>query len=165
MERTGRVETRLVSELAVYHAAAFADSLGPYRADLPAALQSLARGDAAPLLHLRQLDFLRPLPDFDEAGFSFSRFHATLCLEGGLPWAPDSALETRVDADDAYLRRIGTEPFAPFSVATVRTPRRPAVLGLARHARSRAAARTVPDVPVLVLWVAWTWSRRSRPPA
>ena len=152
MGRRGRVESRPVTELAVYHAVAFADRLGPYRADLPAALQSLARGDAAPLLHLSAARLAQAIAELRRGRLQLLALPRHALPGGGLPWTPDSALETRDDADDAYLRRLGPGPFAPFSAAIVRTSgaARPCSVWPATPAPEPPPA-TIPDVPVLVL--------------
>jgi pimeloyl-ACP methyl ester carboxylesterase len=154
--RRATVEMINIGELRVYNAVQFASALGPIRSALPAALQSLARGDAAPLIHLSNLDLdrARPddLPDEIDLPFSASRFHATMCLEAALPWRTDSALDTRQAAEDAYVRALGPKPFAPFSVETVRGA------GTAIRCSNWPATpapepppATTPDVPVLVL--------------
>ena len=146
------VDTATIGELQVYNAVQFAAVFTPLLADLPAALQSLARGDAAPLIALRNLDVGGVAVDEDELQFSPARYQATICLEGRLPWAPDSALATRQAADDAYVAALGPKPFAPFRAATVRR------FGVADACASWPATTApepppaaVPDVPVLVL--------------
>ena len=146
------VETATIGELQVYNAVQFADAFAPVRADLPAALLSLARGDAAPMIALRNLDVANTAGDEDELMFSPARYQATICLEGRLPWAPDSALATRQAADDAYVAALGPKPFAPFRAATVRR------FGVADMCASWPATpapepppAATPDVPVLVL--------------
>ncbi len=154
--RRATVDMINIGELRVYNAVQFASALGPIRSALPAALQSLARGDAAPLIHLSNLDLdrARPddLPDEIDLPFSASRFHATMCLEAALPWRTDSALDTRQAAEDAYVKALGPKPFAPFSVETVRGA------GTAIRCSNWPATpapepppATTPDVPVLVL--------------
>ena len=148
----GRTElnTATIGELQVYNAVQFAAVFTPMLADLPAALQSLAGGDAAPLIALRNLDVGGVAVDADELLFSPARYQATICLEGRLPWAPDSALASRQAADDSYAA-LGPKPFAPFlpprsagSVWRIRArtgPRRP------RPSRRRRPS----PIPVLVL--------------
>jgi hypothetical protein len=130
------------------------------RADLPAALASLARGDAEPLLHIREREIekarrLTPLPTGDDDGeiyWSDSRFFATACLESQLPWATTSAPGARLAAKTAFLAQLGPAPFAPF---------RPALVWKASDVEkcvswpATAAPEPVPDagpdVPVLVI--------------
>jgi pimeloyl-ACP methyl ester carboxylesterase len=124
------------------------------RADLPAVLASLARGDAAPFAHL----FLR-LTDSDEFGlqeddddYSQSRFLATTCLEAQLPWSPASAPSTRKAAAKAYLAKLGTRPFAPFRPSIVSAAgASPECLKWPSTPLPEPAPAVAPDVPVLVL--------------
>jgi pimeloyl-ACP methyl ester carboxylesterase len=81
------------------------------RADLPAALASLAHGDAAPFIHLFTrgsaggFDSFRRLRRLglqsEDDGYSTSRFLATACLEARLPWSTSSAISTRKAATKA----------------------------------------------------------------
>jgi hypothetical protein len=157
--RRGRrvtVETVGLREPRVYNTLQFASNPGPVRAALPAALQSLARGDAAPFLQLGELDVDRARPDDpqdeDDLPFSMSRYYSTMCLEARLPWPPDSPPETRDAAETAYFDALGARPFAPFSAETVR---RTAVSGLCDSwpatARPEPPPAIAPDVPVLIL--------------
>jgi pimeloyl-ACP methyl ester carboxylesterase len=134
------------------------------RADLPAVLASLARGDAAPFVHI----FLRPssldggfstfrdlrlgLQSESDPGYSISRFLATACLEAQLPWSPTSDPSTRKAATKAYLARLGSAPFAPFRPAVVNAA------GASNECRKWPSTpvpepppATTPDVPVLVI--------------
>ena len=126
----------------VYDALRSMDTQPVLRAELPAALASLAHGDTAPLLHASAL-----WPEEASlGGINYARMYATECVEEPLPWAPDSPVESR-DADV-----VGSDAFAPFSTHAALpytaiagcedwppTPR-PAPLPAA-----------VPDVPVLVI--------------
>jgi pimeloyl-ACP methyl ester carboxylesterase len=130
------------------------------RADLPAALSSLARGDGAPLVHL--VDRMDDVNDFsvlrggvqsDEDGaYSASRFLATACVEGQLPWSPASAPSTRRAATKAYLARLGSRPFAPFKPSIVNAAgAAPECLKWPSTPVPEPAPATAPDVPVLVI--------------
>lgn len=92
------------------------------RADLPAALASLRRGDAAPVLHLlqRSTDFgIRAGVQADEdSPFTWSRFLATACVEGRLPWAPTSDPSTRRAIGERF-RAQSRAAYAPFTPAAV----------------------------------------------
>ncbi|MDA0161847.1 alpha/beta hydrolase [Solirubrobacter ginsenosidimutans] len=129
------------------------------RADLPAALASLAHGDAAPFVHLfgrGSADGFRALRRFslqsDDGGYSTSRFLATACLEARLPWSPSSAISTRKAATKAYLAQLGSRPYAPFKPSLV------SKVGVWEDCRKWPATpapepppATTPDVPVLVI--------------
>ena len=76
------------------------------RAGLPAAIASLAAGDAAPLLHLARAR----AGERGDAGddVNTARLLATSCIEGRLPWAPDSAVASRADALRAFVAAAPT---------------------------------------------------------
>ena len=129
------------------------------RADLPAVLASLAHGDAAPFGHLflRMSDLggvnaLRLGLQQDDDGYSVSRFLATACVEAKLPWSPTSAPSTRGAAIAAYLKRLGSRPFAPFKPSIVNEA------GVSAECRKWPSTQVpepppaaTPDVPVLVI--------------
>ena len=129
------------------------------RADLPAVLASLAHGDAAPFGHLflrmsdlGGLDGLRLGLQQDDDGYSLSRFLATACVEAQLPWSPASAPSTRGAATAAYLKRLGSRPFAPFKPSIVNQA------GAAPECRKWPSTpapepppAATPDIPVLVI--------------
>ena len=119
------------------------------RADLPAVLASLARGDAAPFAHLflRASDLRRlPTPprlglQSDDDGYSVSRFLATACLEAQLPWSPASAPSTREAATDGLPRQARLAPVRPVqAVARQRRRRVARVPQVALDPAPRAAA-------------------------
>jgi pimeloyl-ACP methyl ester carboxylesterase len=115
VNRSGRVRTESIREGDLYSALVASD-LHPYlRAGLPAAIASLAEGDAAPLLHLASVV---GADDGDTDSINTARLLATSCIEGRLPWAPDSAVASRADALAAFIAERA-DTFAPFSPATV----------------------------------------------
>lgn len=128
------------------------------RADLPAALASLSRGDGAPLARIASRRFsafsddTEPEEEPDEVGFSVSRYLATACLESALPWDTASAPSSRAAARRAYLQRLGQKPFAPFKPSTVWES---SVFRVCQDWPATPAPEAVPDagpdVPVLVL--------------
>ena len=115
VNRSGRATTAAVRERDLYAALAASD-VDPYlRAGLPAAIASLAEGDAAPLLHLAAV---LPSSEGDADEINTARLLATSCIEGRLPWAPDSPVASRADALAAFVAERSAS-FAPFSPATV----------------------------------------------
>ena len=144
----GRVKTTAVRERDLY-AALVASDLDPYlRAGLPAAIASLADGDAAPLLHLAAV---LPAGGGDADAINTARLLATSCIEARLPWAPDSPIASREDALAAFIADRAAS-FAPFSAKTV--------VGSALTAlcaewpptpRPESVPYAGPNVPVLVL--------------
>jgi pimeloyl-ACP methyl ester carboxylesterase len=115
VSRSGRVSRESIRERDLY-SALIASDLDPYlRAGLPAAVASLAEGDAAPLLHLAAVV---GADDGDSDSINTARLLATSCIEGRLPWAPESAVASRADALAAFVAERA-ETFAPFSPATV----------------------------------------------
>jgi pimeloyl-ACP methyl ester carboxylesterase len=149
---SGRVRTRSITEEDLYQALLTTDLSPLVRAYLPAAIASLAAGDAAPLLHFEQLLSGVAGGGAEDDGINVGRLLATTCIEGRLPWAPDSPVASRKAALDAYLAARGPSPFAPFSAATV--------LGSSAAAlcadwpptpKPEGVASAGPDLPVLVL--------------
>jgi pimeloyl-ACP methyl ester carboxylesterase len=147
----GRARTESLTESALYGALLTADESPLIRIFLPAAVQSVAKGDAAPLLHFEALlSGAGPIDEEDE-GINSARLLATSCIESKLPWAPDSPVAGREDAWRAYLAANGT-PFAPFKAETV-APFSVAALCTQWPPTPKPAAvpSAGPDVPALVL--------------
>ncbi|RKQ86266.1 pimeloyl-ACP methyl ester carboxylesterase [Solirubrobacter pauli] len=154
-------EKTRIKEDFVLNALLLGDADAGLRADLPAALLSLSRGDTAPATHLleRLIVAYAQAPDeddedesTDEPDSGTSRYLATACLEAALPWATTSAPATRRDARRAYIRQLGPGPFAPFKPSTVWDG---SPLDLCLNWPATPAPEPVPeagpDVPVLVL--------------
>ncbi|MBE2319750.1 alpha/beta hydrolase [Solirubrobacter sp. CPCC 204708] len=114
--RSGRVRTARVSQVALYNLIALSDTNPLLRAGLPAAIASLADGDAAPLIHL--VEVTAGDGSSSSSGTAISRLLATSCMEARLPWAPDSAVATRTDALKAFVA-ARSEAFAPFDPEVV----------------------------------------------
>lgn len=149
--KSGRARTESLTESTLYGALLTADESPLIRIFLPAAVQSAAKGDAAPLLHFEALlTGAGPIDEEDE-GINTARLLATSCIESQLPWAPDSPIAGREDAWHAYLAANGT-PFAPFKAETV-APFSVAALCTQWPPTPKPAAVPAagPDVPVLVL--------------
>lgn len=108
----GRVRTASVSQVSLYNLIAASDLSPLLRAGLPAAIASLAAGDAAPLIHLVQVTVG---DEGSSGGSAISRLLATSCVEARLPWAPDSPIASREDALKAFVaaRTAAFEPFDP----------------------------------------------------
>jgi pimeloyl-ACP methyl ester carboxylesterase len=143
---TGRAVTGRLTESRVLQLLVASDTAPELRAGLPAALASLAAGDAAPLLHLIEV-----IPDPTFAELNQARLLATVCTESRLPWAPDSPLGPRAAALKAYTTEhaAALEPFRgrtliDDSVADVCTAWPPTP-------RPEPVAYAGPDVPVLIL--------------
>ena len=143
---SGRVDGLAVTESIVLALLVASDTSAGLRAGLPAALASLAEGDAAPLLHLTQVIRSGGPDDIDEA-----RLLATLCTETRLPWTPESAIATRQAALDAFLAER-TAAMAPFRPATLVED---SIAELCSTwpptPRPEPVALQGPDVPVLIL--------------
>lgn len=149
--------TTRVLEGDVLHTLLQGDGDAVLRADLPAALASLANGDTAPFVHLEDRVNFRggeagdPATENDTV-FSASRYLATACLEAQLPWAPDSAPGSRAAAERAWLQQLGPRPFAPFRPSLVVNG---SIADLCKTWPATTPAERVPDpgpdVPVLVL--------------
>jgi pimeloyl-ACP methyl ester carboxylesterase len=110
----GQARNFRVTEYMLYRALTNSDTYPLLRRALPAAVASLAAGDAAPFLHLIEV-----ITQGDPAAeVNRARLLATMCIESRLPWAPESAVETRAAARDAYAAERAAI-FAPFSPRTV----------------------------------------------
>lgn len=111
---SGRVSTARITQASLYNLITASDTAPLLRAGLPAAIASLAAGDAAPLIHLVSVTS----SDGEGGGgpeSSISRLLATSCVEARLPWAPDSPIASRADALKAFVaaRTAAFEPFDP----------------------------------------------------
>jgi pimeloyl-ACP methyl ester carboxylesterase len=148
VSKTGRVTTARVSEPDLYATLSASDLSPSLRAGLPAAIASLAAGDAAPLIHLNAL---QPAGQDDVDDINTARLLATSCIESRLPWSPDSAVATRGDALKAFVADHEAG-FAPFSAKTVLES---SLVGLCEQwpptPRPEAVSYLGPDVPVLVI--------------
>ena len=90
---------------------------GPFltAAEIPAAADALARGDAVPLLRLAaESDAPIPGDAGDPTGFSQGAFSATLCLDSGWPWSPNASLPARQDQWAHAVHNTPNTYFAPF---------------------------------------------------
>jgi len=143
---SGRVVTRSVNESLVLQLFAASDAVPGLRAGLPAALKSLAAGDAAPLLHLAEVTPGDPGAEINDA-----RLLATVCTEARLPWAPDSPLGPRAAALEAYAadRAAALEPFSARTLLRDSIPE--ICAAWPPTPRPQPVALAGPDVPVLIL--------------
>jgi pimeloyl-ACP methyl ester carboxylesterase len=83
--------------------------------ELPAAAESLRRGDPAPLLRLSaETDFPIPGDSGDPTLFSSGALAATFCVDNQFPWSAGAPLNTRLAEWDASVRAASDRPFAPF---------------------------------------------------
>jgi hypothetical protein len=147
------VKSVRVGEDSLYAAMLAGDASPLIRVFLPAAVESLAKGDAAPLLHLERVLSGGGGAE-EETGdeeINVARLLATTCIESNLPWAPDSPVEGRSDAWKAFLA-ANSSPFAPFTPQTV-APFSAASLCTAwpPTPKPEGVPAAGPDVPVLVL--------------
>ncbi len=146
VSRSGRTTRVRVSEDELYMALATSDRDPGMRAGLPAAIASLARGDATPLLHLFAVASGEPAVEINGA-----RFLATTCTEARLPWEPESPVASRRDALRAFIAERA-DAFAPFSAATaLDNSAVPLCETWPPTPRPEPVAIQGPDVPVLVL--------------
>ena len=143
---SGRVRALSVNESLVLEAFVASDAVPGLRAGLPAALASLAKGDAAPLLHLLAVAPAPPPVEINDA-----RWVATVCTEGRLPWAPDSAVGPRTAALEAFAaaRADALAPFRPRTLLEDSTPSLCAAWP--PTPRPQPVAFAGPNVPVLIL--------------
>jgi len=125
------------------------------RAELPGALTSAGRGDAAPLIRLAArsaglIDLRRQAPG--EEGFSDSVFAATLCEEGVFPWNRAATPAARAQQARAIVRGLGDGPFYPFDGASaLGTEIIDLCLGWPPVTPPPVPAGPLPNVPTLVV--------------
>ena len=124
--------------------------------ELPAAIESLGRGDRAPLLRLAaEGDFEIPGDTGDPAEYSQGANSAIGCVDQPWPWSPDAPLSERTREYASVVAHADDRQFAPFRAEDVMfSPLGGAPFCLAWPGGSRpvvpAGARH-PDVPTLVL--------------
>lgn len=121
------------------------------RTAIPAALEAASRGDAAPLLRIAASTANGGGGEDESEAVNEVRLLATDCVEGRLPWTPDSDPATRAALLTERMTADAAK-YAPFGVATI-TPLLEASLCVgwpATPAPPRPASAG-PDVPVLVL--------------
>ncbi|HEX8105497.1 MAG TPA: alpha/beta hydrolase [Solirubrobacteraceae bacterium] len=133
----------------LYNLVASSDKDPLLRAELPAAIASAVLDDPAPILRL----LAGVKADGSETGgIAVSRLLATNCVEGRLPWAPDSPLEARAQALTDFIAGTPASTFAPFGPKVVtRNSLAAACLAWPATPRPEGVPQQGPDVPVLVL--------------
>lgn len=145
----GRIQRFGITEAGLYSLIIQSDTDPVLRAELPGVLGSAAAGDSGPLL--RVAGFVARAQAAQEAGISASRLLATTCIEGRLPWSPDSPLEGRDEALAQFFSER-RDSFRPFSIGTVAAQSSAA---LCTDWPSTPAPAPVsyagPDLPVLVI--------------
>jgi pimeloyl-ACP methyl ester carboxylesterase len=145
----GQVRAEAVTEARLLQTLQGSDLQSILRAQLPAAFASLARGDAAPFIHAI---FYFPPDSGITTESNTARLLATDCIEGELPWAPESRPETRTKSLQAHLATLGLSPFGLFgNGAGVEASLVPPCLRWPATPKPPPAPAAVPDVPVLVL--------------
>ena len=149
VDAAGRVKREKVTQSALYSLISASDLLPALRAGLPAAIASLAEGDAAPLLHLAAV--VAPTTGGGSSDVNSARLLATTCMESRLPWAPDSPVASRSDALKAFAA-ARADAFAPFSPSVVLDNAATSLCATwPPTPRPEALPYGGPDVPVLVI--------------
>ncbi len=135
----GRTKSIPVSEALLLRVLKDTDQSPMLRSELPAALESLAHGDAAALMHAD--DFYAPESD-ETTVINDARLLATVCTEAPAPWAPENPTAPVT----------GSEQFAPFSLgAGLNASIEPLCAEWPATARAALATGPLPDVPTLIL--------------
>jgi pimeloyl-ACP methyl ester carboxylesterase len=148
---SGRVSRARVTEADLYSLLIASDLSPALRAGLPAAIASLAAGDATPLVHLAIVLGGSGDGGGDDDEINAARLLATTCIEARLPWAPESPVAPRADALMAFAAERASA-FAPFTAETV-LESSPAELCATwpPTPRPEAVPYAGPNVPVLVI--------------
>ena len=125
------------------------------RAELPGALTSARKGDAAPLIRLAARSAgIISLAKKQSAGSAFSDavFAATLCEEGNFPWDRALGLPGRAQQINTAARAFGAAAFNPFDIPTALTTEMISLcLGWPSTTGGYVPAGPLPDVPTLVI--------------
>ncbi len=126
------------------------------RAELPGALTSAGRGDAAPLIRLAArsagLIELRQRRQAAGAEFSDPVFAATICEEGAFPWSRAASIAVRAQQVQLFVRALGNGPFYPFlASSSLETEMIDLCLGWPNATPAPAAPGPEPAVPTLVI--------------
>jgi pimeloyl-ACP methyl ester carboxylesterase len=118
------------------------------RALLPAAVRAARDGDPALLLRLAMV----PQGGSDaEGGDSAAVLVATRCEDGGVPWAPGTAVAQRRTAVDVALSALPPTQLAPFTVDTLRRTGIPDLCNGWPESPIAQPRLPLPDVPTLIL--------------
>jgi len=147
---TGRTRSARVTLDALYDLVVLSDLDPLLRLQLPGAVASGVLGDPQPLLRL--LTTASQSSEGVEDTVNQARLLATSCLEGRLPWRPDSPVAGREKALVDAFNAAPAATFAPFGRETVAGASIAATCAAwpATPAPDRVPQRG-PDVPVLVL--------------
>jgi pimeloyl-ACP methyl ester carboxylesterase len=124
------------------------------RAELPAALTSSRRGDAAPLIRLaaRSAGIIELGSQAPGTEFSDPVFTATICEEAGFPWNRTAPTAVRAAQARAVVRQLGDAPFYPFvGTSVLQTDVIDLCLGWPTATPQPAAPTPLPAVPTLVI--------------
>ena len=146
---SGRTRAARVTEEDLYGLVVDSDLDPLLRRELPAAIASGVLGDAQPLLRL----LATPVPEEDEdTAVNQARLLATSCVEGRLPWSPDSPVAGREKALVDAFNAAPARNFAPFDRETVAGSSLAALCSVWPSTPKPENVPTQgPDVPVLVL--------------
>ena len=146
---SGRTRTASLTVDDLYNLVASSDTDPILRAELPAAVASGVLGDAAPLLRLLAAT---GSAETETDPVNEARLLATNCVEGRLPWAPDSPLEPRAKALADFAESTPAEVFAPFGPSVVvRNSLAAECVAWPRTPKPEGVTQRGPAVPVLVL--------------
>ena len=124
------------------------------RAELPGALTSARRGDAAPLIRLaaRSAGIISFRRQVGGKEFSDAVFAATLCEEGLFPWDRAGSVSTRAQQINAFARAQGEAAYSPFDSTTALTTEMISLcVGWPNAAPAPTSAGPLPRVPTLVI--------------
>jgi pimeloyl-ACP methyl ester carboxylesterase len=124
------------------------------RAELPAALTSSRRGDAAPLIRLaaRSQGIIELADQAAGEDFSDTVFAATLCEEGAFPWDRAAGRQARAQQANALVHSLGNGPFYPFlGSSALSTDIIDLCLGWPTATPPTVPAGPLPNVPTLVI--------------
>ena len=147
----GARSTASVNAADLYSLIRLSDTDPALRMALPAAIEAAGRGDVAPLLRLVFSGTSGGEDPPEAEQVNEVRLLATNCMEGRLPWTPDSDPSTRPALLEQALT-AGRDRYAPFPLSAVRQSLDATFcLGWPATPRPPLASSQGPNLPVLVL--------------
>jgi hypothetical protein len=148
----GRIRRGSLPTAELYDVLELGDLNPAWRALLPGALRSAARGDESPLLRLASTQFGDPGSQAPSGGVNRALYLATVCEEIAFPWDRDAGVDQRLAQANAALAATSDDEFFPFDrAAAARASLAPTCLGWPNASPPPEAPGELPRVPALLL--------------
>ena len=148
----GRITRGSVGSGGIYSTLLGGDTNPAWRALIPGALRSAARGDGTPLLRLASTVIARGGRQTPDTGVNEALFLTTVCEELPFPWDRAAGAEQRTDQAVAAINGLPIDAIRPFDRETVATAATLGeCIGWPNASPAPEAPGAVPRVPALVL--------------